>query len=127
MRLPATAVLDGWPPTRASGCTEPGLQASSPAARPLTCGRAVRPGIWHIWHTSCLNGPLVSRISASATGSNGRPFPLIERWDSVHWTAIQSRPQSHLTYPAPYHVVAFDRRYAWALGTLIEKWNGTSW
>jgi hypothetical protein len=28
------AVPDGWPPARASGCTEPGLQASSPAARP---------------------------------------------------------------------------------------------
>jgi hypothetical protein len=27
-----TAVPDGWPPARASGCTEPGLQASSPAA-----------------------------------------------------------------------------------------------
>ena len=38
MRLPATAALDGWSPARASGCTEPGLQASSPAARPLTCG-----------------------------------------------------------------------------------------
>jgi hypothetical protein len=28
------AVLDGWPPARVSGCTEPGLQASSPAAWP---------------------------------------------------------------------------------------------
>src|SRR5712691_1512213 len=37
MRLSATAVLDGWPSARASGCTEPGLQASSPAARKLTC------------------------------------------------------------------------------------------
>ena len=27
------AVPDGWPPARASGCTEPGLQAGSPAAR----------------------------------------------------------------------------------------------
>ncbi len=27
-----TAVPDGWPPARASGCTEPGLQASSLAA-----------------------------------------------------------------------------------------------
>jgi len=26
------AVPDGWPPARASGCTEPGLQAASPAA-----------------------------------------------------------------------------------------------
>src|SRR5262249_54697140 len=24
--------LDGWPPARVSGCTEPGLQATSPAA-----------------------------------------------------------------------------------------------
>src|SRR5258706_8164640 len=37
MRLSATAVLDGWPSARASGCTEPGLQASSRAARKLTC------------------------------------------------------------------------------------------
>jgi hypothetical protein len=27
------AVPDGWPPARVSGCTEPGLQASSPAAQ----------------------------------------------------------------------------------------------
>ena len=26
------AVPDGWPPARESGCTEPGLQAGSPAA-----------------------------------------------------------------------------------------------
>jgi len=31
-RLSAMAVPDGWPPARASGCTEPGLQADSPAA-----------------------------------------------------------------------------------------------
>jgi hypothetical protein len=40
-RLPATAALDGWPSARASGCTEPGLQASSPAACTLTCGLVV--------------------------------------------------------------------------------------
>ena len=38
LRLPVTAALDGWPPARASGYTEPGLQVSSPAAQPLTCG-----------------------------------------------------------------------------------------
>jgi hypothetical protein len=38
MRLSATAALDGWPPARASGRTEPGLQADSPAAQGLTCG-----------------------------------------------------------------------------------------
>jgi hypothetical protein len=31
-RLSVMAVVDGWPPARNSGCTEPGLQASSPAA-----------------------------------------------------------------------------------------------
>jgi hypothetical protein len=36
-----TAVPDGWPPARASGCTEPGLQASSPAARPGNLRAAV--------------------------------------------------------------------------------------
>ena len=35
------AVPDGWPPARASGCTEPGLQASSPAACTLTCSFVV--------------------------------------------------------------------------------------
>jgi hypothetical protein len=35
------AVPDGWPSARASGCTEPGLQADSPAAPPLTCGGAL--------------------------------------------------------------------------------------
>jgi hypothetical protein len=29
------AVLDGWPSARFGGCTEPGLQANSPAA--LNC------------------------------------------------------------------------------------------
>jgi hypothetical protein len=38
LRLSATAALDGWPPARASGCTEPGLQAGSPAAQPPPCG-----------------------------------------------------------------------------------------
>ena len=38
MRLPAMAVPDGWPPARASGCTEPGLQVTSPAA----CCRRLR-------------------------------------------------------------------------------------
>jgi hypothetical protein len=41
MRLLATAVLDGWPPARVSGRTEPGLQADSPAANALTCTFAV--------------------------------------------------------------------------------------
>src|SRR6202021_1268573 len=41
-RLSATAVLDGWPPARASGRTEPGLQAGSPAASaPDLSNRAV--------------------------------------------------------------------------------------
>jgi AcrR family transcriptional regulator len=32
------AVADGWPPARASGCTAPGLQASSPEKRNLRAG-----------------------------------------------------------------------------------------
>ena len=35
------AAQDGWPSARFGGCTEPGLQAGSPAAYPLTCAAAV--------------------------------------------------------------------------------------
>jgi hypothetical protein len=37
------AVVDGWPPARVSGCTEPGLQASSPAAwaETVRCARVI--------------------------------------------------------------------------------------
>ena len=31
------AAQDGWPSARFGGCTEPGLQAGSPAAYALTC------------------------------------------------------------------------------------------
>src|SRR5258706_13430819 len=46
MRLSATAVLDGWPSARASGCTEPGLQASSADAPAPACGCAVMIAAW---------------------------------------------------------------------------------
>jgi len=40
------AVPDGWPPARVSGCTEPGLQAASPAAC-LSCHlRCVLTGLY---------------------------------------------------------------------------------
>ncbi len=69
----------------------------------------------------------LSRTSAWAVGDSSGPVPLIEHWDGVHWTAMPSRLQSHLSSPALYHVVAVNPRYAWALGDLIEKWNGTTW
>ncbi|MGN6681848.1 MAG: hypothetical protein ACTHKL_29140 [Streptosporangiaceae bacterium] len=74
----------------------------------------------------------MSRTSAWAVGTSGGPIPLIERWDGVSWTAMASRPQPGLTYPALYAVVAVDPRYGWAIldgnrGSVIEKWNGTSW
>src|SRR5258705_11722609 len=43
--------LDGWPPTRANGRTEPGLQAGSPAALTLTCGDAVTGPLAHTSRT----------------------------------------------------------------------------
>ena len=69
----------------------------------------------------------LSRTSAWAVGSNGGPVPLIERWDGAHWSAMPSRLQSHVMDPGLYQVVAVTHRYAWALGALIEKWNGTTW
>ena len=57
-RLPATTALDGWPPARASGRTEPGLQADSPAA-----GRA-RP---YVPGTLSRHQPLPSRAQEPDT------------------------------------------------------------
>ena len=69
----------------------------------------------------------LSRTSAWATGDSRGPLTLIEHWDGAHWTAMPSRLQSHLSSSALYHVVAVNPRYAWALGDLMEKWNGTTW
>jgi hypothetical protein len=60
LRLSATAALDGWPPARVSGCTEPGLQADSPAARSSELHYPVESGSsGHI----CLGKHPVKRIT----------------------------------------------------------------
>ena len=81
----------------------------------------------------------LSGTSAFAVGSafGSGPIPIIEGWDGVHWTAIQSRLQPGATDPTLSGVAAVQPGYAWAVGyahnhnyrpiTLIEKWNGTSW
>jgi hypothetical protein len=46
MRLPATAVLDGWPSARLRGCTEPGLQADSSAAQAADQQRYGYEALW---------------------------------------------------------------------------------
>src|SRR5262249_34359414 len=62
-------------------------------------------------------GTMVATLHAIELGLMTKPYRL----PRCSWPGLAS-PRSTL-----YQVVAVDPRYAWALGDLIEKWNGTSW
>ena len=74
--------------------------------------------------------------SAWAVGHTNKGM-LIERWDGVRWTAVQSGLLPGLTGPYLEGVAAVDPRLAWAVGyaynqhqqsrAIIERWNGTNW
>lgn len=76
----------------------------------------------------------LSRTSALAVGSYGAGIvhPLTERWDGVRWTVVPNKLRPGVTLAYLTAVAAVDPSYAWAIGdsdqgSILEKWNGTSW
>jgi len=62
------AALDGWPSARFGGCTEPGLQAGSPAASPdESAGMSGRGGAVHV--DLFTGGTPVTALTRLATGT----------------------------------------------------------
>jgi hypothetical protein len=83
------AVPDGWPPARVSECTEPGLQASSPAAYASDLRPSVSHGLpGHFPGTSRAFLNALSRASRARPLASGTRCPyrstvvVIDLWPS---------------------------------------------
>src|ERR1700691_3761961 len=76
MRLSAMAAQDGWPSARFGGCTEPGLQAGSPAAYAPDLHLGGLDGIrGHIGAHTCVPANALSSASRARPLASGTRCP----------------------------------------------------
>src|SRR6267378_3250701 len=89
-----------------------------------------------LYGVTCVSASECWAVGGYYTGSVNQT--LIERWDGISWTIVNSPSTSATEHNVLYGVTCVSASDCWAVGfyknsltsnnqTLIERWDGTSW